>query len=91
MLMSGEDYLESIRDGRRVYVGSELVEDVKASGLVAQWIATSAIKQNGYSGVVAVIPTTSGLLSRTRATVASTPQRSGSPSMISTSCPAAFR
>ena len=28
MLMSGEDYLESIRDGRRVYVGSELVEDV---------------------------------------------------------------
>ncbi len=30
MLMSGEDYLESIRDGRRVYVGSELVEDVTA-------------------------------------------------------------
>jgi len=28
--MSGEDYLESIRDGRRVYVGSELVEDVTA-------------------------------------------------------------
>jgi 4-hydroxyphenylacetate 3-monooxygenase len=28
MLMTGEDYLESIRDGRRVYVGSELVEDV---------------------------------------------------------------
>src|SRR5262245_63775037 len=30
MLMSGEDYLESIRDGRRVYVGGELVEDVTA-------------------------------------------------------------
>ena len=28
MLMTGEDYLESIRDGRRVYVGGELVEDV---------------------------------------------------------------
>ncbi len=28
MLMSGEDYLESIRDGRRVYVGGEQVEDV---------------------------------------------------------------
>ena len=28
MLMTGKDYLESIRDGRRVYVGSELVEDV---------------------------------------------------------------
>jgi 4-hydroxyphenylacetate 3-monooxygenase len=28
MLMSGEDYLKSIRDGRRVYIGSELVEDV---------------------------------------------------------------
>ncbi len=28
MLMTGEEYLESIRDGRRVYVGGELVEDV---------------------------------------------------------------
>ena len=28
MLMTGKDYLESIRDGRRVYVGGELVEDV---------------------------------------------------------------
>src|SRR5215510_12405538 len=28
MLMTGEDYLESIRDGRRVYVGGEVVEDV---------------------------------------------------------------
>jgi 4-hydroxyphenylacetate 3-monooxygenase len=28
MLMTGTDYLESIRDGRRVYVGGELVEDV---------------------------------------------------------------
>ena len=28
MLMNGEDYLESIRDGRRVYIGGELVEDV---------------------------------------------------------------
>ena len=28
MLMTGKDYLDSIRDGRRVYVGSELVEDV---------------------------------------------------------------
>ena len=28
MLLTGEDYLESIRDGRRVYVGSELVDDV---------------------------------------------------------------
>ena len=28
MLMTGEDYLESIRDGRRVYIGGELVEDV---------------------------------------------------------------
>jgi 4-hydroxyphenylacetate 3-monooxygenase len=28
MLMTGEDYLASIRDGRRVYVGGEVVEDV---------------------------------------------------------------
>jgi 4-hydroxyphenylacetate 3-monooxygenase len=28
MLMTGEDYLGSIRDGRRVYVGSERVDDV---------------------------------------------------------------
>src|SRR6516165_298179 len=28
MLMTGEDYLASIRDGRRVYIGSEPVEDV---------------------------------------------------------------
>ena len=28
MLMTGKDYLDSIRDGRRVYVGSELVDDV---------------------------------------------------------------
>src|SRR5260370_19798683 len=26
--MTGRDYLDSIRDGRRVYVGGELVEDV---------------------------------------------------------------
>jgi 4-hydroxyphenylacetate 3-monooxygenase len=30
MLLTGEEYLDSIRDGRRVYVGSELVEDVTA-------------------------------------------------------------
>ena len=30
MLMTGQDYLDSIRDGRRVYVGGELVEDVTA-------------------------------------------------------------
>src|SRR3954464_12608993 len=30
MWMTGEDYRESIRDGRRVYVGGELVEDVTA-------------------------------------------------------------
>ena len=28
MLLAGQDYLESIRDGRRVYVGGELVRDV---------------------------------------------------------------
>ena len=28
MLLTGKEYLESIRDGRRVYVGGELVEDV---------------------------------------------------------------
>ena len=28
MLMTGKDYLDSIRDGRRVYVGGERVEDV---------------------------------------------------------------
>src|SRR6185437_7508936 len=28
MLITGKDYLETIRDGRRVYVGGELVEDV---------------------------------------------------------------
>ena len=28
MLMTGDEYLESLRDGRKVYVGSELVEDV---------------------------------------------------------------
>jgi 4-hydroxyphenylacetate 3-monooxygenase len=30
MLMSGDEYLQSIRDGRRVYVGKELVDDVTA-------------------------------------------------------------
>jgi len=30
MLLTGKEYLESIRDGRRVYVGRELVEDVTA-------------------------------------------------------------
>ena len=30
MLMTGEDYLESLRDGRRVYIGGELVDDVTA-------------------------------------------------------------
>ena len=28
MLMTGQDYLDSIRDGRRVYIGGELVRDV---------------------------------------------------------------
>ena len=28
MLLTGDEYLQSIRDGRRVYVGRELVEDV---------------------------------------------------------------
>ena len=28
MLLTGKEYLESIRDGRRVYVGSERVDDV---------------------------------------------------------------
>ncbi len=28
MLMTGNEYLDSIRDGRRVYIGSEVVEDV---------------------------------------------------------------
>jgi 4-hydroxyphenylacetate 3-hydroxylase N terminal len=30
MLMTGKEYLDSIRDGRRVYIGGELVEDVTA-------------------------------------------------------------
>jgi 4-hydroxyphenylacetate 3-monooxygenase len=30
MLLTGKEYLSSIRDGRKVYVGSELVEDVTA-------------------------------------------------------------
>ena len=30
MLLTGDEYLQSIRDGRRVYVGRELVEDVTA-------------------------------------------------------------
>ena len=30
MLLTGKEYLESIRDGRKVYLGSELVEDVTA-------------------------------------------------------------
>ena len=28
MLRTGQDYLAAIRDGRRIYVGSELVRDV---------------------------------------------------------------
>ena len=31
MLMTGKEYLGSIRDGRRVYIGGELVEDVSAA------------------------------------------------------------
>ena len=30
MLMTGSQYIESIRDGRQVYLGSERVEDVTA-------------------------------------------------------------
>src|SRR5215831_17279200 len=30
MLMTGKEYLDSIRDGRRVYIGGEVVEDVTA-------------------------------------------------------------
>ena len=30
MLRTGSDYLASIRDGRKIYVGSELVRDVTA-------------------------------------------------------------
>jgi 4-hydroxyphenylacetate 3-monooxygenase len=30
MLRAGKDYLAAIRDGRRVYIGSELVRDVTA-------------------------------------------------------------
>ncbi len=30
MLMTGQEYLDSLRDGRRVYIGKELVEDVTA-------------------------------------------------------------
>jgi len=29
-LLTGQDYLDSIRDGRRVYVGGEGVEDARA-------------------------------------------------------------
>ena len=28
MLMTGDEYLESLRDGRKVYIGREVVEDV---------------------------------------------------------------
>ena len=28
MLKSGKEYLEGLRDGRRVYLGNELVEDI---------------------------------------------------------------
>lgn len=30
MLLTGEEYLETLRDGRKVYIGKELVEDVTA-------------------------------------------------------------
>ena len=30
MLMTGKEYLGSIRDGRRAYIGGELVEDITA-------------------------------------------------------------
>jgi len=30
MLLTGKEYLESIRDGRRVYIGSERLADVTA-------------------------------------------------------------
>jgi 4-hydroxyphenylacetate 3-monooxygenase len=43
MLMTGKDYLASIRDGRRVYIGSELVDDVTSHPAfrnAAQSIAT---------------------------------------------------
>ena len=39
MLMTGKEYLDSIRDGRRVYVGGEFVEDVTA-------IQRSAMRRN---------------------------------------------
>ena len=30
MLLTGKEYLESIRDGRKIYIGSERVDDVTA-------------------------------------------------------------
>jgi aromatic ring hydroxylase len=39
MLMTGKEYLGSIRDGRRVYIGGELVED-------APRIQRSAMRRN---------------------------------------------
>ena len=42
MLMTGKDYLDSIRDGRRVYVwAAELVEDVTTHPAFSQRFAPS--------------------------------------------------
>jgi 4-hydroxyphenylacetate 3-monooxygenase len=43
MLMTGKEYLESIRDGRKVYVGSELVEDVTTHPAFRNAAATCAM------------------------------------------------
>ncbi|HET9893408.1 MAG TPA: 4-hydroxyphenylacetate 3-hydroxylase N-terminal domain-containing protein [Streptosporangiaceae bacterium] len=42
MLRTGKEYLESLRDGRRVYVGKELVEDVTAHPAFARAAQTLA-------------------------------------------------
>jgi len=49
MLMTGKEYLGSIRDGRRVYIGGELVEDVTAHPAFRNAAQSFAMIFNGKS------------------------------------------
>lgn len=53
MLMTGSEYLESIRDGRRVYIGSERVDDVTTHHAFRTqcWRRVANVSRNSPSGL----------------------------------------
>ena len=42
-MLTGKEYLESIRDGRKVYIGKELIEDITTHPAFAKGAETIAM------------------------------------------------